>query len=39
MILRILESSAYTMTFAAVGLTFFECFISTNWWLTLATTL
>ena len=39
MILNIFESSVYTMTFAAVGLTFFECFISTNWLLTLAAVL
>ncbi len=39
MMLRIFESSVCTMTFAAVGLTFFECFVSTNWLLTLAAVL
>ena len=39
MMLRIFESSVYVMTFAAVGVTCFECFVSTNGWLILAATL
>jgi hypothetical protein len=38
MMLRIFESSAYAVTFIAVGLTFFECFMSANYLLTLAIT-
>ncbi len=39
MMLNIFESSIYTMTFAAVGVTFFDSFVSTNWLVTLAATL
>jgi len=39
MMLNIFESSIYTMTFAAVGVTFFDSFVSTHWWLTLAAVL
>jgi hypothetical protein len=39
MILRIFESSVYTLTFAAVGVTFFDSFVSAGWWLTLAAVL
>lgn len=39
MMLWIFESSVYTLTFAAVGVTFFDSFVSTRWWLTLAAVL
>ncbi len=36
MMLRIFESSIYMVTFVAVGLTIFECFLSTSYLLTFA---